>query len=430
MTERITVVNVVNVTVAHPYEYINHPASIIDHQMRASVKPPGYCGETYDWRKSSPYGHPAHPENTRHIKPVIEIEPLGAFALNPHSQYRTDAHFCSYALTRDGQILPRFPRISKSALSWLRSEGFEVVMTLFLADVDNPGKALNDARLLAALKERWIGRPAFMRTCGLYTTRHGYRLVQPLASPYLPVEEGEHRLAHWLDRLKTSGFAIDEHCKDWTRLMRCPNVMRESPQSQEARARARAHNRPAPKPVFTESQRAEKRDYSGISAIVPDANPKPMNAKRAASAAKKYEIGSDTEIVFSDGFPEEWRRFANRIGDGIAKYWTDGAGWRDVFLCLAGTLGRITFDHPESVRKDLRWSHIPALVAAIHRRSGSQYEHLTEDRRLIARHALERLAEGYPVKGRKALSQGFPKISALFDAFLPPYHPVLPVTNE
>lgn len=63
-------------------------------------------------------------------------------------------------------------------------------------------------------------------TAGWYFTSRGVRVVQPLVRPILATES-EPYLKSWLFDLERSGLRVDWRCKDWTRMFRLPNILRD-----------------------------------------------------------------------------------------------------------------------------------------------------------------------------------------------------------
>ena len=86
---------------------------------------------TSDWRAA-----PRSAENHHGVTACYERTSIADMAAR---RYPTEAHFVTYEMRRDGVALARQPRLCKDALSWVRGEGFEVVLVAFAADVDTPG---------------------------------------------------------------------------------------------------------------------------------------------------------------------------------------------------------------------------------------------------------------------------------------------------
>ena len=140
--------------------------------------------------------------------------------------FRTDAHFTSYNLLG----LEMWPRLNKSILSEIRREESDIVLAYFTFDWDNANHAewtnetmTHFGNLLATCQD-----PIISSWSAFYTTKHGARLIYKLSVP-VPVDEGEQHLAWMYHHFKKFGFdLIDDACKDWTRLMRCPRVIRDN----------------------------------------------------------------------------------------------------------------------------------------------------------------------------------------------------------
>lgn len=146
-------------------------------------------------------------------------------------QFRTDAHFFSYQLTD----FPKWPRLNKSILPELRQDGYDVVLAYLTFDWDNPNHS--------GWTEEWLGKfSTLIGTCtdpiisawsALYTSANGARIIYKM-SQTVPVDEAEKHIAWMFDHFQKNGFGensgfgqIDNNCKDWTRCMRCPQVIRD-----------------------------------------------------------------------------------------------------------------------------------------------------------------------------------------------------------
>lgn len=141
------------------------------------------------------------------------------------TQFRTDAHFTTYAITD----YPMWPRLNKSIVPEIRQEGLDVVFNYFAFDWDNPDHAVwtNESLIAFANKIDTCTDPVLSAWTAIYTTKHGARLIYQLNKP-VPVDMGEQNLAWVLHRFEEGGFTqIDGSCKDFTRLFRCPQVLRD-----------------------------------------------------------------------------------------------------------------------------------------------------------------------------------------------------------
>jgi hypothetical protein len=141
------------------------------------------------------------------------------------TQFRTDAHFVSYAIPG----LEMWPRLKKSILSDVRAAGMDIVLKYFAFDWDNINHSEWSDDLLASFGElvQACTDPIISAWHTFYTTKHGARFVYKLSAP-IPVDAAEHNLAWMINHFIEKGFTqIDGSCKDWTRCMRCPQVIRD-----------------------------------------------------------------------------------------------------------------------------------------------------------------------------------------------------------
>lgn len=190
--------------------------AVLPDKFTRGLNPPGFSGQTYDWRSDVPE------ENTRGIRPAARVLSLVEALLETH---RTDAHFTTGVLERDCSPLAYQPRICKPALAWLGTQGLGVRHDVLVVDVDNPDHEPWSPEGRADLRALWDANKAPLDTCGIYTTKHGYRLIQPLDEPVV-ASMYERTLRTWLDELEAAGVSPDRACVDWTRLFRLPRVLR------------------------------------------------------------------------------------------------------------------------------------------------------------------------------------------------------------
>lgn len=141
-------------------------------------------------------------------------------------EYRTDAHFVAYVVRDEhGSPLARQPRLRKVGLPFVLSLGYSVTVEVLVADIDNPAHCPWSEELRA--EARALDRK--IATAGVYYSKNGRRIVQPLTRP-LVVDgsaEVEHVLAAWLRELEALGYHPDPGCQDWTRHFRLPHVRRD-----------------------------------------------------------------------------------------------------------------------------------------------------------------------------------------------------------
>jgi hypothetical protein len=200
--------------------------AVAPHRAILGVEPPGTRKKirgvlddyNYDWRCD-----PGSDANTARIEPSFEVlnvtDALGR-------EYATDAHLVTYVVTQAGVPLEHQPRVNKPALDWIYEQGFEVSADVLIADVDNPDHRPWDDASRAMFDQLWAAPPTPLTTCGLYLTKHGYRLIQPLDEP-IAVSELERYIVAWHVELEAAGVDVDQRCRDWTRLYRLPHVRRD-----------------------------------------------------------------------------------------------------------------------------------------------------------------------------------------------------------
>jgi len=155
----------------------------------------------------------------KHCQEVMPLEQMLS------TQFRTDAHFTSYQLT----CLSMWLRLNKSILPEIRQDGADIVLAYMTFDWDNVDHGEWTDELLAefATLLNNCQDPIINSWSAIYTTAHGMRLIYTLSQP-VPVDDGESHLAWMFHHFQENGFPlIDSGCKDWTRLMRCPQVMRD-----------------------------------------------------------------------------------------------------------------------------------------------------------------------------------------------------------
>lgn len=173
---------------------------------------------TYDWREAPQTGL-----NTAGVQPELTVSEL-TDALE--RRYHSDAHLAMYVVSHDGVPLARQPRVNKSSLDWLHAHGHSVATDVLVVDVDNPHHEHWTDDLKSRFLALWADPPASLLTCGVYLTRAGYHLVQPLDEPVV-VSEVERHIASWFAELESQGVPVDWRAHDWTRLYRLPNVLRD-----------------------------------------------------------------------------------------------------------------------------------------------------------------------------------------------------------
>lgn len=152
-----------------------------------------------------------------------------------HTQWPTDAHFVNYAVSINGDSGEPFPRLRKTMIPYIRthhSGALAVMSQALVFDYDNPGHEPWESRTdslpqffdrLQGLADRF---PLLWQWSCLYTTRAGARLIYLLDEPMWS-DDLEPKHAYLVERLHEAGLPVDRACTDWTRLFRCPKVLRD-----------------------------------------------------------------------------------------------------------------------------------------------------------------------------------------------------------
>ena len=327
---------------------------------------------TSDWRWA-----PGSPENLHGVR----AEAVTSIREIAEHRFSTPALVSGYVIAGpDGAPLATTPRTCKDAVAWLPTQGLRALQTCFIADVDTPGHVPWTPEMREAFEAVWASAPS-LRTCGLYLSRKGYRLLQPLAA-WLPVEEAEPRLLAWLHQLVAEGvWASALECKDFGHLMRVP------------------HFRGADG-VRVVSPRV---DLSRMQTFEP---PVGIVAPRRATRRNARPLPADGIGVlpqFVEEVPGGWEPVADALGAAIAA--TVRANWRRCYLALAGALAT----------RGCPLEGIPAVVGRAHLVDPA-WRHLVGDRVEIARTSVARWANGQALLGYGALREEFPGVADALDA--------------
>lgn len=153
-------------------------------------------------------------------------------------EWPTDAHFTAYEPIEipvtngaPGETMP--VRHTRQAIT----EGIPARLNVLIGDVDGPGHQATPGWRTAT--------EARLEASGLawYATRNGYRVVELLPATYVIENARDEGLwwefyLGWREHLReTHGIEIDERCKDWTRIYRLPNVIRDGKPARSATRR-------------------------------------------------------------------------------------------------------------------------------------------------------------------------------------------------
>lgn len=298
-------------------------------------------------------------EDVRDAYAVVELEA----AL--HRVYRTDAHLVAYVV----EGATRQPRINKPGLPHF---GRRALVHAFFCDVDNTGHAAWTEETFAAARAQDLSLPA-LRRAGVYYTRHGRRIVQPIAEP-IEASIVEPYLRRWLRELEAEGLAVDWACRDWTRHFRLPNVPRE------LRGRSRC----------IDLDRLAAIAIEPIVDAPPDiASLPPPRATRAL-----------TSVAWTTSLPEVYRPAVDMIARAVRDVATE---WHALFLALAGAL----------LRRGVPDEHVPAFCGAVS--AATRADDRTDARIRDARGTVERHGAGLPTTGYASLLERWPAVADAVD---------------
>jgi hypothetical protein len=283
--------------------------------------------------------------------------------------YSTDAHLVTYVVPG----ATRQPRINKPGLPYF--DGFPKT-GVFFCDLDNPAHGEWTPELYEAALARYRSIE-ILQTAGIYHTAHGARVVQPIVRP-VPVEQAEPFIARWLSELRQAGLDPDNSCKDWTRLFRLPNVLRDGKDFRSPFIRLDRMRPVALEPLWEPPP--------ARSSITPLTRPQPLQ-----------------RIDWRQDVPGEWRDRVQPIADAIRAVQTT---WHTLFLALSGAL----------LRRGVPPDQLPAIVRAISVATGTDTR--TDDRELGARSTVETYLSGLPCTGFGTLAREWPTVAEAVDAVL------------
>jgi hypothetical protein len=227
------------------------------------------------------------------------------------TRFPDDRHFTAYTL--HGLENEGWPRLSKQALQSFE-ELVKVDMGILTFDWDCPNHAEWTPELYADFFAKLFeldGQLGNWRYC--YTTLHGARVIYTLSTA-VPVTAGEQYIATLFLMFKEAGLDVDPACKDWTRLFRCPRVLRDGKDSSKD-------------PFFEIHEQDKDLDLSTIkkspTKIIPTL--KHFDATRAGQPAhdeidKYLKVKSGTNYVQSDFYKDAKRELKKlRCYDALFK---------------------------------------------------------------------------------------------------------------
>jgi hypothetical protein len=329
------------------------------------VRRPGDSGDTWNWRE------PRGPKNTAGIGAPYEVMGMREMLSTYH---RTDAHFIPYlVLGADGKMMERQPRVLKTALPWMVDQGHRIVASVLIVDVDNPGKNgwNDDDRERVAVEHACV---PLLQTVGVYSTRNGRRLIQPLDRE-LDVETFERVVRAYLLSLDEAGvIGVDHKCSDWTRHYRVARCMRKG----------------LYEPPWLED----------LSKMRPIAPPEPVAAiprqRKAAQGTASYREALDPKWTVD--LPPVYRQLVAEFSDVLV---TVQSQWHDVFLALSGAL----------LERRVPPEHVPAVVTAVS--IETQADTAADGRYKAAQTTVRRWQCNEPFKGFNALQKIDPRLAAV-----------------
>lgn len=362
---------------------LDTPLMWVPKEMVACLHTPGVpsagCAKrhctthTSDWRAA-----PGSPENLHRVR-AEKLTTIRALAAR---HFTTAALVSGYVITRDEVPMPTAPRVTKESVPWVRSQGLRVTQTCFIADVDTMPHVPWTPEAMSDFEATWATAPS-LRTCGLYLSQRGYRLLQPLAT-WLDVEDAEPRYHAWLHQLVAEGvWASALECKDFGHLMRVPHF----------------------------------RDADGLQVISPRVDftrlafveaPEGVVSPRRATRRNARPASPDSVGVlprFEDVVPLGWEPVADAVGGAIRDHVR--AKWRDCYMALSGAL----------CARGCPVEGVPAVIARAHAvdQSYPEWQNLLADRVELARSTVVRWANGLDLLGYGALCERYPEVAEALD---------------
>ncbi len=336
-----------------------------------SLPPPGRTNRIAVAPNKYARGFQPGQEKPREVYRVVELREALEHV------YFTEAHLVSYLVAG----ATRQPRINKPGLD---AFGKRLWVEVFFCDVDNPAHAFWTDETFEAARQQDLALPS-LQTAGIYYTRRGRRIVQPLAEP-LDVRVVERFLRRWLKQLEVEGLAVDWNCRDWTRHFRLPNVPRE------AGGRSRCLDLTRMVPIQLAPLQVEEDDSP------PKHQPRPPGA--SAPRARRGQVGP---LDWTAELPDVWRPVAEHIAAEVRQVETE---WHSLFLAIAGAL----------LSRKVPPEHVPALCHAISVLTGCDDRGV--DRVAAARSTIERWQAGGLTTGGHTLRRQWPEVAEALEGAL------------
>jgi hypothetical protein len=310
-------------------------------------------------------------------KPIYEVQDLRQALTRV---YTSDAHLVTYLI--DG--MKKQPRLTKEGLALFRETMNEPRITVecFFCDVDNPahGPWTNELYIDAVALDTKL---EILSTAGIYHTRGGRRIVQPLATP-LEISEVEPHLHWWLIRLANAGLNVDFGCKDWTRHYRIPYVRRDCMNET---------------PGFIDLTKMRPIDlpplpFEPLDSLVPEWARKKGAKSSSAKQPRLHEAVVQLPVV--SNLPPLWLPLAKKVAAAVAD---EQGQWHLLFMALAGAM--LSSGVPAEL--------VPCLSENISRLTGRDSR--TSDRLASARSTIQQRRAGLPHTGFGTLQRNWPNVA-------------------
>jgi hypothetical protein len=296
--------------------------------------------------------------------------------------YYTDAHLVTYIV----EDIERQPRIRKAGLELYRKlNQKQLFVECFLCDVDTPEHRPWTEQQYAEARTQDATLP-ILSTAGVYYTKNGRRIVQPLATP-LEVSEVEPNLLFWLIQLYDAGVPADFQCRDWTRHYRLPHVTRD-----KIRAPSRCLDLSRMRPVELPPLPDEP-----LEDLLPEHARTTKRRKASSPRRPKPTAVRPTESVL----PEFWRPIVAPVAEAVSEIKTQ---WHTLFMALAGSM--LTLRVPPE--------NIEALCVAIS--LATHADDRPADRANCARSTIERYSQGEPFTALGALRAEWPTVASVLES--------------
>lgn len=339
---------------------------------------------TYDFRCK-----PWTKENSCGVKQDLLVSTLREVLL---SNYTNDAHFYPYVLydKNTGKIVPRMPRISKDALPYVESLGYELYASCLVIDIDTPHHknwSHFSPEFFYEMLAPLLAHPA-LKDAAVFSSLAGFKVIIPLPHP-IPIREYEARLRALYVDLQKAGINPDVHCCDWTHCYRCVLTCRPYDKSlpREENDKKAKLNKVLSRLItpLEDIRRADSLPEVSESEIQRISRRKDGTARSRGATIKSFASELPPNLVDA----------ATAIGTVIRN--GDQNGLHTAYLMTAVTMCSLGIV-PELV---------PALIGEVCKVAGSKNQATNVEG---AKRSVERWIQDEPVVGEKELRNGYPHI--------------------